>query len=108
MSGRGPVFVDLRSVDDTYWTDIAKLHRGGSILLYSIAAPVIGGTSLFGGRGTIRSAILGAVVIASIDNGLGLLNVTSGTKFVVTGLVLLAAVTVDSLSRKGRVSAGRA
>ncbi len=45
---------------------------GGSILLYSIAAPVIGGTSLFGGRGTIRSAILGAIVIASIDNGLGL------------------------------------
>ncbi|HVP02305.1 MAG TPA: sugar ABC transporter permease [Solirubrobacteraceae bacterium] len=81
---------------------------GGSILLYSIAAAVIGGTSLFGGRGTIRSAILGAVVIASIDNGLGLLNVSAGTKFIVTGLVLLAAVTVDSLSRKGRESAGRA
>ena len=81
---------------------------GGSILLYSIAAPVIGGTSLFGGRGTIRSALLGAVVIAGIENGLGLLNVTAGTKFVVTGLVLLAAVAVDSISRKGRVSAGRA
>jgi D-xylose transport system permease protein len=81
---------------------------GGSILLFSIAAPVIGGTSLFGGRGTIRSAILGAVVIASIDNGLGLLNVSAGTKFIVTGVVLLAAVTVDSLSRKGRASAGRA
>jgi D-xylose transport system permease protein len=81
---------------------------GGSILLYSIAAPVIGGTSLFGGRGTVRSALLGAIVIASIDNGLGLLNVTSGTKFVVTGLVLLAAVAVDSLSRKGRTAAGRA
>jgi len=81
---------------------------GGSILLYSIAAAVIGGTSLFGGRGTIRSAILGAIVIASIDNGLGLLNVSAGTKFIVTGLVLLAAVTVDSLSRRGRESAGRA
>lgn len=81
---------------------------GGSILLYAIAAPVIGGTSLFGGRGTIRSALLGAVVIAGIENGLGLLNVTAGTKFVVTGLVLLAAVAVDSLSRKGRASAGRA
>ena len=81
---------------------------GGSILLYSIAAPVIGGTSLFGGRGTIRSAILGAVVIASIDNGLGLVNVSAGTKFIVTGVVLLAAVTVDSLSRRGRASAGRA
>jgi D-xylose transport system permease protein len=81
---------------------------GGSILLYSIAAAVIGGTSLFGGRGTVRSAILGAIVIASIDNGLGLLNVTAGTKFIVTGLVLLAAVTVDSLSRKGRAASGRA
>lgn len=81
---------------------------GGSILLYSIAAPVIGGTSLFGGRGTVRSALLGAVVIASIDNGLGLLNTTAGTKYIVTGLVLLAAVSVDSISRKGRVSSGRA
>ena len=81
---------------------------GGSILLYSIAAPVIGGTSLFGGRGTIRSAILGAIVIASIDNGLGLTNVSAGTRFIVTGLVLLAAVTVDSLSRKGRTASGRA
>ncbi len=81
---------------------------GGSILLYSIAAAVIGGTSLFGGRGHIKSAVLGALVIASIDNGLGLLGLSSGTKFVVTGLVLLAAVTVDSVSRKGRESSGRA
>jgi D-xylose transport system permease protein len=81
---------------------------GGSVLLYSIAAAVIGGTSLFGGRGHIKSAILGALVITSIDNGLGLLGLSSGTKFVVTGLVLLAAVTVDSLSRRGRESAGRA
>ncbi len=81
---------------------------GGTILLYSIAAAVIGGTSLFGGRGQIRSAVLGSIVIAMIDNGLGLLNVTAGTKYVVTGLVLLAAVTLDSLSRRGRVAAGRA
>jgi D-xylose transport system permease protein len=81
---------------------------GGSVLLYSIAAAVIGGTSLFGGRGHIKSAILGALVITSIDNGLGLLGLSAGTKFVVTGLVLLAAVTVDSLSRRGRESAGRA
>ena len=81
---------------------------GGQILLYSIAAAVIGGTSLFGGRGTIKSAVLGALVIASIDNGLGLLGLSSGTKFVVTGLVLLAAVTVDSVSRKGRAQSGRA
>jgi D-xylose transport system permease protein len=81
---------------------------GGSTLLYSIAACVIGGTSLFGGRGAVRSAILGAVVIAMIDNGLGLLNVSAGTKFVVTGIVLLAAVTLDSLSRRRSAAAGRA
>ena len=80
---------------------------GGTILLYSIAAAVIGGTSLFGGRGTIKSAFLGAIVIEMIDNGLGLLNVSAGTKYIVTALVLLAAVTLDSLSRRGRVAAGR-
>jgi D-xylose transport system permease protein len=90
----------LRSIDTN--------SGGGSILLYSIAAAVIGGTSLFGGRGHIKSAVLGALVIASIDNGLGLLGLSSGTKFVVTGLVLLAAVAVDSFSRRGRAQAGRA
>jgi D-xylose transport system permease protein len=81
---------------------------GGSVLLYSIAAAVIGGTSLFGGRGNVRSAVLGAVVIAMIDNGLGLINVSAGTKFIVTGIVLLAAVTLDSLSRRRIVASGRA
>jgi D-xylose transport system permease protein len=81
---------------------------GGSILLYAIAAPVIGGTSLFGGRGNVKSAVLGALVIASIDNGLGLLGLSAGTKFVITAGVLLLAVTVDSIARKGRASAGRA
>ena len=81
---------------------------GGSILLYAIAAPVIGGTSLFGGRGNVKSAILGALVITSIDNGLGLLGLSAGTKFVITAGVLLLAVTVDSVARKGRASAGRA
>jgi D-xylose transport system permease protein len=81
---------------------------GGTILLYSIAAAVIGGTSLFGGRGHVKAAVLGAIVIASIDNGLGLLGLASGTKFIITGLVLLAAVTVDSLSRRNLASSGRA
>lgn len=90
----------LRSVDSNV--------GGGSLLLYSIAAAVIGGTSLFGGRGSAKSAILGALVIAAIDNGLGLLGLGSGQKFVVTGLVLLTAVAVDALSRRGRSQSGRA
>ena len=61
-----------------------------------------------GGRGTVKSAVFGAIVIASIDNGLGLLGLGSGEKFVITGGVLLLAVSVDSISRRGRESAGRA
>jgi D-xylose transport system permease protein len=90
----------LRSVDTN--------AGGGDILLNSIAAAVIGGTSLFGGRGHIRSALLGALVITSIANGLGLLGLSSGTRFVITGLVLLLAVAVDSISRRGRQAHGRA
>ena len=90
----------LRSVDTN--------SGGGTLLLYSIAAAVIGGTSLFGGRGDVKSAILGALVIGSIDNGLGLLGLGSGEKFVITGGVLLLAVSVDSLSRRGRAQSGLA
>jgi D-xylose transport system permease protein len=90
----------LRSVDTN--------TGGGQALLYPIAAAVIGGTSLFGGRGTMKAALLGAVVMLGIDNGLGLLGLSSGTKFVLTGGVLLLAVTVDSISRKGREASGRA
>jgi D-xylose transport system permease protein len=90
----------LRSVDTN--------TGGGQALLYPIAAAVIGGTSLFGGRGTMKAALLGALVMIGIDNGLGLLGLSSGTKFVVTGGVLLLAVTVDSISRRGREHAGRA
>jgi D-xylose transport system permease protein len=81
---------------------------GGQALLYPIAAAVIGGTSLFGGRGTMKAALLGALVMLSIDNGLGLLGKSSGSKFVLTGGVLLLAVAVDSISRRGRAQAGRA
>ena len=90
----------LRSVDTN--------TGGGQALLYPIAAAVIGGTSLFGGRGTMKAAVLGALVMLSIDNGLGLLGLSSGTKFVLTGGVLLLAVTVDSISRRGREQSGRA
>jgi D-xylose transport system permease protein len=77
-------------------------------LLNAIAAAVIGGTSLFGGRGSAWSALLGALVIGSIANGMDLLGVQSSTKFMVTGGVLLLAATVDALSRRGRQAAGRA
>ena len=89
----------LRSVDTN--------TGGGQALLYPIAAAVIGGTSLFGGRGTMKAAILGALVMISIVNGLGLLGLSSGTKFVLTGGVLLLAVTVDSVSRRRQAQAGR-
>jgi D-xylose transport system permease protein len=88
----------LRSVD----TGVG----GGNILLYSIAAAVIGGTSLFGGRGKVVHAILGATVIQAIDNGMGLLSLSAGDKFAVTGLVLFVAAAVDTLSRRGRTAAG--
>jgi D-xylose transport system permease protein len=81
---------------------------GGDVLLNAIAAAVIGGTSLFGGRGTVWAALTGALVIGSINNGLDLLALPASIKFIVTGGVLLMAVTVDALSRIGRQSAGRA
>jgi len=77
-------------------------------VLNAIAAAVIGGTSLFGGRGTIWSALLGALVIGSISNGMDLLALASSVKFMITGGVLLAAVTIDAVSRRGRQAAGRA
>lgn len=88
----------LRSVD----TGVG----GGNILLYSIASAVIGGTSLFGGRGKVIHALLGATVIQAIDNGMGLLSLSAGAKFAVTGLVLFLAAAVDALSRRGRTAAG--
>ena len=79
---------------------------GGNLLLLVIAAAVIGGTSLFGGVGRVVSALLGALVIASIQNGMDLLGLASGTKFVITGLVLLGAVLVDAFSKRRRAARG--
>ena len=81
---------------------------GSDLLLNSIAAAVIGGTSLFGGRGTAWSALLGALVIGSIANGMDLMALDSDVKYMVTGAVLLLAVTVDATARRGRQSSGRA
>jgi len=78
----------------------------GNTLLYAVAAAVIGGTSLFGGKGKARDAIIGGLVIAVIDNGLGLLGLQAYIKYIVTGLVLLLAASVDAISRRKRASAG--
>jgi D-xylose transport system permease protein len=66
---------------------------------------VIAGTSLFGGRGYVWSALLGAIVIGSISNGMDLLGLESDIKFIITGGVLLLAVTIDALARRARESA---
>ncbi|HUL86285.1 MAG TPA: ABC transporter permease, partial [Actinomycetota bacterium] len=79
---------------------------GGTLVLYAVAAAVIGGTSLFGGRGKAVHGVLGGIVIAAIDNGMGLLGFDASTKYMVTAIVLLAAVTIDAVARRGRV-AGR-
>ncbi|HZQ28912.1 MAG TPA: hypothetical protein VFA94_14540 [Acidimicrobiales bacterium] len=73
---------------------------GGTLVLYAVAAAVIGGTSLFGGRGKAVHAVLGGLVIAAIDNGMGLQGFSAASKYVVTALVLLAAVTIDALVRR--------
>jgi len=83
-------------------------NAGGSdLLLNVIAAAVIGGTSLFGGRGRVIDALLGALVIYAVANGMGLLDYSSGVQFLVTGIILLAAVTVDTLSRRRLATTGR-
>lgn len=80
----------------------------GDVNLNAIAAAVIGGTSLFGGRGSAFAALLGIAVIQSISNGLVLLNLESSIRFMVTGGVLLLAVTLDSIARRSRTSHGLA
>jgi D-xylose transport system permease protein len=81
---------------------------GSDVLLLAIAGAVIGGTSLLGGRGSAWSALLGAVVVGSIYNGMTLMSVDSDVRFMVTGTVLLLAATIDAVSRRGRANAGRA
>jgi D-xylose transport system permease protein len=80
---------------------ISPTTGGSSTLLYAVGAAVIGGTSLFGGKGKVRDAILGGLVVAVIDNGMGLLGYAAGIKFIVTGLVLLVSAGVDAISRRG-------
>jgi D-xylose transport system permease protein len=79
---------------------------GSNILLYAVGAAVIGGTSLFGGKGKVINAVIGGAVIAVIDNGMGLLGYGSGTKYIVTGIILLVAASVDALARRRAAATG--
>jgi D-xylose transport system permease protein len=101
MSGLGGVVLAARlnSVDLN--------AGGGTLLIDAIAAAVIGGTSLFGGRGEVRDALFGALVIATIANGLNTLNLNEGVIFMTTGGILLFAVTLDTILRRRQRKAGR-
>jgi D-xylose transport system permease protein len=80
---------------------ISPTTGGSSTLLYAVGAAVIGGTSLFGGKGKVSDAILGGLVVAIIDNGMALLGYPAGIKFMVTGAVLLISASIDAVSRRG-------
>ncbi|HET6945873.1 MAG TPA: hypothetical protein VFI01_11020 [Gaiellaceae bacterium] len=80
---------------------------GGTLLIDAIAAAVIGGTSLFGGRGEVRNALIGATLIATVSNGMFILGYSTGTIFLVTGGILLLAVTFDTVVRRLQVRSGR-
>ena len=79
---------------------------GSNVLLYAVGAAVIGGTSLFGGKGRIMDAVIGGAVIAVIDNGMGLMGFSSGQKYMFTGAILLVAASVDALARRRAAATG--
>jgi D-xylose transport system permease protein len=81
---------------------------GGTTLLYAVGAAVIGGTSLFGGKGRVSDAVIGGFVIAIIANGMGLMRQSTGNVYMITGLVLLVAASVDAISRRRASASGRA
>ena len=101
MSGLGGVVLAARlnSVDLN--------AGGGTLLIDAIAAAVIGGTSLFGGRGEIRNALIGAAIISTVSNGMFILGYSTGTIFIVTGAILLLAVTFDTVARRLQMRSGR-
>ncbi len=101
MAGLGGVIFAARL------TSVDLNAGGGTVLLDSIAAAVIGGTSLFGGRGRVISALMGALVIATVANGIDLVGYSSAIKYMVTGAILLAAVTLDAISRRRLERSGR-
>ncbi len=88
----------------SYLGGMSNNVQGGQLVLFAVAAAVIGGTSLFGGRGKAIHGVLGGLVIGAIYNGMYLQSLDVQRIFIVTGLVLLAAVTIDAVSRRGKVS----
>lgn len=90
----------------SYGGKVSTSSGGGNVLLYAVGAAVIGGTSLFGGKGKATDAVIGGLVIATIANGLGLLAQASYINFLVTGGVLLLAASVDAISRRRRSATG--
>jgi len=80
---------------------VADSIPGGTLVLFAVAAAVIGGTSLFGGRGRMINALIGGLVIATIYNGMALISLSASVELMVTGLVLVAAIAIDSLARRG-------
>jgi D-xylose transport system permease protein len=101
MAGFGGVMLAARL------SSVAPDQGGGTLLLDAISAAVIGGTSLFGGRGEVRSAILGAAVISTIANGLYIFGFSNGVIFITTGCILLFAVTLDTIARRRQAKTGR-
>ena len=94
-------------IDASRIGSVSSSSGGGNVLLFAVAAAVIGGTSLFGGKGKARDAILGGLVIGIINNGLGLLGVETKINYIITGIVLLLAASVDALSRRRRAGSAR-
>ena len=86
---------------------VSPTTGGAQTLLYAVGAAVIGGTSLFGGRGRVYDAITGGLVVAIIANGLPLVTEKSGVQFIINGLVLLLAASVDAISRRRAAATGR-
>jgi D-xylose transport system permease protein len=86
---------------------VALTFPPGNLLLNAIAAAVIGGVSLFGGRGEVRGALLGAILIGTLQNGLNTLSISNGWIYIVTGLVLLGAVTLDTVAVRLQARSGR-
>ena len=93
-------------ISASYTGKVSPGSGAGNVLLYAVGAAVIGGTSLFGGKGRISDAVIGGIVIATIDNGLGLLNQSAYINYIITGSVLLLAASVDAISRRRRSATG--